>query len=99
VLAFERSTAWPMLHAGFLGALGAEGQVLGIDAGENCAGAPVFDRSSRLIGMVTQQGKQARLGFVALGASAELAGATPVGTATPLARNELYERGLRVAFS
>jgi hypothetical protein len=71
VLAFERSTAWPMLHAGFLGALGAEGQALGIDAGENCAGAPVFDRSSRLIGMVTQQGKQARLGP---GASAELAG-------------------------
>jgi DNA-binding IclR family transcriptional regulator len=85
-----------MLHAGFLGALGAEGQALGIDAGENCAGAPVFDRSSRLIGMVTQQGKQARLGP---GLRQSSQGAAPVGTATPLARNELYERGLRVAFS
>ena len=86
-----------MLHAGFLGAVGAEGQALGFDAGENCAGAPVFDRGGRLIGTVTQQGKQARLGFVALGASAELAGATPVGTATPLATDELYERDLLVA--
>jgi hypothetical protein len=97
----EPVAAWPLLQAGFLGRwLVGQRFALGIEpAGDTAGGAPVFDRSGRLVGLVAREGDESAqlLAASALRAAwpesfaVEAPGGTPPPTLSP---DAVYERAM-----